>query len=47
MVEVDNKSGVVISTDTLNRKYVVNIANEGKVEVKLESKCEKCGKCCK
>jgi cell fate regulator YaaT (PSP1 superfamily) len=45
--EVNDKRGYVISTDILNRKYIVSVEGEGKVEVKLESKCESCGKCCK
>ncbi len=45
-VEVNNKRGEVISLDILNRKYVARVEDEGNVEVKLESKCDKCGKCC-
>lgn len=51
MPEVGNRiktkegEGEVISVDILNRKYTINVENEGKKEIQLDKKCESCGKC--
>ena len=44
-VITDKGKGKVISLDVLKRSYVVNVPDEGRVEVILESKCDLCGKC--
>lgn len=45
MIMTDFGEGMVISVDILNRKYVVNISNVGKTEIKMPSKCDTCEKC--
>lgn len=44
-VETDKGVGRVISVDILKRSYVVNVPDEGKIEILLNSKCDECGKC--
>lgn len=44
-VETEKGRGKVVSLDVLKRSYVVNVPDEGRVEVVLESKCDACGKC--
>lgn len=39
--------GKVVSLDILKRSFVVNVQDEGKIEVVLKSKCDECGKSCK
>lgn len=45
--EVDTVKGrgKVVSLDILKRSYIVNVPEIGRVDVLLESKCDKCGKC--
>lgn len=44
-VKTETGSGPVTSVDILNRKYIVNVENEGKKVIELKNKCESCGKC--
>lgn len=44
-VKTDAGEGIVTSVDILNRKYTIDIENEGKKEIRLEQKCKKCEKC--
>ncbi len=44
-VETEKGIGKVISIDVLKRNYVVNVPDEGKVTVYLNSKCDECEKC--
>lgn len=44
-VMTDKGRGKVVSLDILKRSYVVQVPDEGKIEVVLESMCDKCGKC--
>lgn len=44
-VMTEKGRGKVISIDVLKRSYIVNVPEVGKVDVVLESKCDKCGKC--
>lgn len=41
-IDIKEGSGTVVLVDIPNRRYIVNIPNVGKVEVKLPSKCEEC-----
>lgn len=43
-IDTDKGRGKVISIDILNRSYTVNVPDEGKVQVCLKDKCEKCKK---
>ena len=44
-VQTNKGRGNVVSINVLNRSYIVDVPNEGKVEVVLKSKCDECGKC--
>lgn len=44
-IETENGKGRVVSIDILKRKYTVSIPDEGRVEIYLDSKCDKCEKC--
>lgn len=46
-VKTDKGIGKVVSIDVLKRSYIVNIPEEGKVEIFLDPKCDKCEKCSK
>lgn len=44
-VLTDKGKGKVISLDILKRSYIVNVPEVGKINVFLDSVCDKCGKC--
>lgn len=45
IVKTDEGRGLVISVDILNRKYTINVENEGKKVIQLNQECKKCEKC--
>ena len=46
-VQTKKGKGIVISTNTLKRKYIVSLENNEREEVLLPSKCDSCeNKCC-
>lgn len=46
-VETENGPGIVFLVDIPNRRYLVNVQDYGKMEIKLPSKCDTCEKSCK
>ena len=44
-VETEKGTGTVVSIDILKKIYVVDVPNEGRIEVTLKSKCDECEKC--
>lgn len=46
-VDTENGKGTVFLVDIPNRRYLVNVPDYGKVEIKLPSKCDTCEKSCK
>ena len=44
-VMTEKGKGKVISIDILKKQYIVNVPDEGKIEVSLENKCSKCNEC--
>lgn len=45
IVKTEHGEGTVFLVDIPNRKYLVNVPEHGKVEIKLEKKCGKCENC--
>lgn len=45
IINTDKGEGTVVSVDVLNRSYVVNVGDEGKITINLGSKCDACEKC--
>ncbi len=45
IVKTDKGEGVVVAVNILNREYTINVEGEGKIEIKMENNCERCGKC--
>ena len=47
LVATQKGDGIVTSIDIPRRKFIVNVPEEGKIEVSLLSECDNCGKCSK
>lgn len=45
LVATEKGDGTVISIDIPRRKFIVNVPNEGKIEITILNKCESCEKC--
>lgn len=47
LVATQKGDGIVTSIDIPRRKFIVNVPEDGKIEVSLLSECDNCGKCSK